>query len=51
MKFAKPGELYAWIRSNWEVEVLHEGSKINHMKTAGPKKLPSLYEGKSGVIS
>ena len=37
MEFAKAGELYAWIRSNWEVEVLHKGSKINHMKTAGTK--------------
>ena len=37
MEFAKPGELYSWIRSNWKVEVLHKGSKINNMKTAGTK--------------
>ena len=37
MEFTKPGELYSWIRSNWKVEVLHKGSKINNMKTAGTK--------------
>jgi cell pole-organizing protein PopZ len=37
IEFASRKELYGWIRSNWEIEVLDRTSQINHMKTAGTK--------------
>jgi len=33
--FATKAELYSWVRNNWEIEIVHKGSIISNMKTAG----------------
>ena len=36
--FVTKTELYYWIHGNWEIEIVHKGSVISNMKTAGAKK-------------
>ena len=37
MSFDDKNEMYAWIRSNWRVEIVYRGSVITNMKSAGTK--------------
>ena len=37
MDFSKNGELYEWIRKNWEIDILSKTSMINTIKTAGTR--------------
>ena len=37
MAFSNNGELYEWIRNNWEIDILSKTSMINTMKTTGTR--------------
>ena len=48
--FATKAELYSCVRNNWEIEIVHKSSIISNMKTAGTKKMISLYARENWFI-